>query len=351
MELFEVDMAASFDFKKRLGSGCFGEVWYAIDNGLGCEIALKCIPPEKIINSSNLHQEAQTLKASEHANIVRVTETGILSDGRVYISMEYLPRGSVEDEASGAFLPLPRAKQLMVDVLRGLAHAHSQGIVHRDIKPANIMIGNSGEGKLSDFGLAVPDIASVDASQFKQYQYRLHLAPEVRRMKDYTTVSDIYACGVTLYRLVNGDIYLPPIDITEATRRARRGEFPPRDQYRDFIPTSLRRLINRAMNIDPTKRFQSADDMRHALEQQSIVVGWTEKRIHGGKLWEGESIHGRKYSLSLTQGANLRWSIEYKTAFGGALRRRSVDCHTDLTNSKSLQLARRILQRVTKTET
>lgn len=342
-------MAASFDFRRRLGSGYFGEVWHAIDNGLGCEIALKCIPPDKIINTANLHQEAQTLKASEHANIVKVTETGTLSDGRVYVCMEYLPRGSAEDEASGALLGLPRAKQLMVDVLRGLAHAHGKGIVHRDIKPANIMIGNSGEGKLSDFGLAVPDIASVDASQFKQYQYRLHLAPEVRKMTDYTTVSDIYACGVTLYRLVNGDTYLPSIDINEATNRARRGEFPPRDQYREFIPMSLRRLINKALSVNPTERYQSANDMRHALEQQSLLVAWSEKRIHGGTLWEGESIHGKKFALSLAQGPDSKWNIEYKTGNAGNLRRRSVDCHTGLTEAKSRQAARRILQRITQT--
>jgi len=162
-------MAASFDFIRRLGSGYFGEVWLAKETGLGCEVALKCIPPEKVINPDNLHLEAQTLKASEHPKIVRVNETGTLSDGRIYISMEYLPNGSVEDEAGGGLLPLPRAKQLIIDVLRGLAYAHKQGIVHRDIKPANIMIGNTGEGKLSDFGLAVPDISLVDTSQFKQY--------------------------------------------------------------------------------------------------------------------------------------------------------------------------------------
>lgn len=343
-------MTASFEFRERLGSGYFGEVWRAIDNGLGCEIALKCIPPDKIINSANLHQEAQTLKASEHPNIVRVTETGTLSDGRVYVSMEYLPQGSVEDEASGAPLRLPRAKHLMVDLLRGLAHAHSQGIVHRDIKPANIMIGNVGEGKFSDFGLAVPDIASVDASQFKQYQYRLHLAPEVRKMTDYTTLSDIYACGVTLYRLVNGDTYLPSIDLAEATRRARRGEFPPRDQYRDFIPTSLRRLINRALSVDPNERYQSADNMRHAIEQQSLLVAWSEKKIYGGTMWEGSSVNGKEHVVSLTQGTDSKWSIEYKTGAGGKLRRRSVDCNTGLTKAKSHQIARRLLQRLTKTQ-
>lgn len=351
-------MAASFDFRKRLGAGYFGEVWHAIDTGLGCEIAIKCIPPDKIINAGNLHQEAQTLKASEHANIVKVFETGPLDDGRIYVSMEYLPNGSVEDEASGAMLGLPRAKRLMIDVLRGLGHAHRQGIVHRDIKPANIMIGNSNEGKLSDFGLAVLNIASVDTSQFKQYQYRLHLAPEVRKLKDYTQISDVYACGVTLYRLVNGDTFLPSIDLAEATRRARRGEFPPRDQYRDFIPTSLRRLINKALSIDPSDRYQSADEMRHALEQQQLLVSWNERTLAkgmidlpygwwAGQIWEGESDDGKEFFVSLVQNVSRKWDIVYKTGSNGKLRRRAKDCHEGLTKPKGRQVVRRLLQRIT----
>lgn len=110
-------MAVSFDFRRRLGSGYFGEVWHAIDVGLGCEVALKCIPPDKLINEKNFYQEAQVLKASEHPNIVRVNETGKLNDGRIYVSMEYLPNGSLEDEAQGAFVALSRAKRVMIDVL------------------------------------------------------------------------------------------------------------------------------------------------------------------------------------------------------------------------------------------
>ncbi len=343
-------MATSFDFLKRLGSGYFGEVWHALDTGLGCEVALKCIPPDKIINSTNLHQEAQTLKASEHANIVKVTETGTLADGRVYVSMEYLPKGSLEDEASGALLGLPRAKRLMIDVLRGLGHAHRKGIVHRDVKPANIMIGNSNEGKLSDFGLAVPDIASVDASQFKQYQYRLHLAPEVRGFNDYTALSDVYACGITLYRLINGDTYLPSIDLAEEARRAKCGEFPPRDTYRDFVPVSLRKVINKAMSVDPADRYQSADDMRHALEQQRLLVGWQERRSLRGTIWVGEGVTGRKFRLSLSKNKLGNWDIEFKTTRHGKLRRVICDCHKDLTVAKGSQMAGRILQRVTQTE-
>jgi serine/threonine-protein kinase len=342
-------MAASFDFKKRLGSGYFGEVWHVIDTGLGCEIALKCIPTDKIVNTANLHQEAQTLKASEHANIVRVTETGTLDDGRIYVSMEFLPNGSVEDEASGALLGLPRAKRLMIDVLRGLGHAHKQGIVHRDVKPANIMIGNSKEGKLSDFGLAVTDIASVDASQFKQYQYRLHLAPEVRKLTDYTEVSDIYACGITLYRLVNGDTYLPSIDLAEATRLTRKGEFPSRDKYRDFVPTSLRKLINQALNLDPSQRYQSADEMRHALEQQKLLVAWEEIRSRSGRIWKGVSTSNRHFEVSLSLTPKGKWEIDFKTGTSNNLRRKTADCHQELSKAKARQLTGRILQRVTQT--
>lgn len=200
-------MADSYDFKRRLGSGNFGEVWLAVDTGLNSTCALKCIPPDKVINQNNFFQEAQILKAAEHGNIVKVLETGRLKDGRIYVAMEYLKRGSLEDEASGAYVPLTRAKKVMIDALRGLEYAHSKNIIHRDIKPANILIGNTLEGKLSDFGLALPDLATLNLSLVKQYQYLLHLAPEVNSFRDYSCLSDIYACGITFYRLVNGDSF------------------------------------------------------------------------------------------------------------------------------------------------
>ena len=128
-------MSKSFDFKEKIGAGNFGEVWLATDMGLNADCALKCIPTENIINQDNFFQEAQILKATEHPNIVEVKETNMLSDGRVYVAMEYLERGSLEDEARGAYVHLKRAKRVMIDVLRGLEYAHSKGIIHRDVKP------------------------------------------------------------------------------------------------------------------------------------------------------------------------------------------------------------------------
>src|SRR6266705_2962359 len=105
-------MPQRFHYQRRLGAGHFGEVWLVTDLGLGAERAVKLIPPNKVLNPTNFFQEAQILKAVEHPNIVRVHETGTMADGRLYVSMEFLPRGSLEDEAGGAPLPLTRVKRV-----------------------------------------------------------------------------------------------------------------------------------------------------------------------------------------------------------------------------------------------
>lgn len=190
-------MAVTFDLKKRLGAGNFGEVWLAVETGLGVQYAVKLIPPDRIANPKNFFQEAQTLKAVEHANVVRIFDTGTLDDGRIYVSMEYLRRGSLEDEASGAYVSMVRAKRVMVDALRGLEHAHSRNILHRDIKPANILVGDNREGKLSDFGLALAGGVSPASIGMKAYMYTLHAAPETLAGGGSTVQSEIYAAVVS----------------------------------------------------------------------------------------------------------------------------------------------------------
>lgn len=246
-------------------------------------------------------------------------------------------------------MPLSRAKRLMVDVLRGLSHAHERDIVHRDIKPANILIGNAEEGKLSDFGLALPDVSGLNIAQIKQYQYVLHLAPEVRSIQDYTRLSDIYACGVTLYRLVNGDSTLPQVPPGQVHALAKRGLFPPRDRYRAFIPQALKRLINTAMNVDPSSRYQTAEEMRHALEQQPLCVDWEEAQSSGRFTWTGRGQNNLHYEVVKSQQPDRRWEV---TSRRGAtiqgLRRIGPLCFADLRKQDADKRARRILQDFTK---
>jgi serine/threonine protein kinase len=112
-----------FDLQKRLGSGYFGTVWLAHDTGLDVERALKLISREKI-HAANVFHEAQILQAAQHPNVVRIFGTGEWDDQSIYIAMEYLPKGSLEDEAEGGYVDLTRARRVMIDVLRGLDHLH-----------------------------------------------------------------------------------------------------------------------------------------------------------------------------------------------------------------------------------
>lgn len=337
-------MAPAFEFIERLGSGNFGEVWLARDAGLNALRAVKIIPKDRLINPNNFFQEAQTLKLAEHANVVRVEETGWLDAERVYVAMEYLRRRSLEDESKGSYVPMSRVKRVMIDVLRGLGHAHTKNILHRDIKPANILVGPAGEGKLSDFGLALA--ANVDPSKLgiKEYKYVLHMAPEVSSGGKYSVFADIYACGVTMYRLINGDSFfsVPPAD--DVADLIAAGRFPDRSHYREFVPRQWRSLINKALSVDPARRFKSAEDMRHAVEHTKACANWYEKMLNNGTSWISTQdlrcvlVTRRRTSAEV-------WTIEVKKGpEKRRLRRVGHLCSSVPTLSQARRCTGRILQ-------
>lgn len=268
---------------KRLGNGAFGEVWLVEDRALGVNRAVKYVPPHKIKNPTNFYQEPQTLMALKHENIVTVTDAGTTDDGQLYIAMEYLPKGSISDFVKGGILPTRQAIKIICDVCRGIEYAHALDYVHRDIKPANILIANGLLGKISDFGLATKVDSFGVASP---YGYWDHLAPEVLADDITNNLTDIYAIGVTLYRLVNGDAYLPMnLDKDELQDRIVAGTFPDRNYYRPFIPQNLRTIINKSMNVDPTERYQSASLLRRKLEQVNLLCDWMPHTIPNGTKW------------------------------------------------------------------
>ena len=333
-------MAANFQWQTKLGTGQFGEVLLAIDTGLNTERAVKLIPPSKISNPSNFFQEAQILKAIEHPNVVRVEETGELDDGRIYIAMEYLPAGSVENKINNGYLELVYAKKIMIDALRGLEHAHSQGILHRDIKPANILIGPNSEGKLSDFGLAI--LMGAGPSSFQVYIP--HLAPEVYSTRKFTIASDIYACGVTLYRLVNGDNYFPKLSSQDTMNACINGKYPDRTHYRYFIPKSFKIVINKAINVNPQKRYQSAQEMRRALERIDVKANWIETKSQNIYQWKCQKAN-KYYEVTQTKTYDKRWTITVKKGRSeNSLRKINNICATCVCKSDADQITKRVLQ-------
>lgn len=271
-----------YDLEKRLGNGAFGEVWLGDDRALGVKRAIKFVPPHNIKNPTNFYDEPQILMTLKHDNVIEITDAGTTSDGKLYIAMQYYPKGSLDDIVKGSIVPLTQSLKIACEICRGLEYIHSLDFIHRDIKPANIIIDENGNARLSDFGLATK--LEIDGTS-SPYGYIGHLAPEVI-LNDITDKrTDIYALGVTLYRMVNGDSYIPMVDSSELIDMIKDGLYPNRNSYRHFIPTQIRNVINKALNKNPDLRYQTASELRHAIEKIRIYTSWLPKIIQNGTEW------------------------------------------------------------------
>ena len=336
---------AHYEQIRRLGQGAFGEVWLVFDRALGVQRALKLVPPGRVKDPTNFYAEPRTLKALAHPNVVAVEDAGRDVNGHLYIAMEYLPRGSIEDEARGAIVPIRKAVRLVCDVCRALEYAHTQGYVHRDIKPANVLIAADGSGKLSDFGLAAR--ASKDGTA-SPYGYLAHLAPEVIGDDRTSAASDIYAVGVTLYRLVNGDSYLPQLNSPDdMSDEILAGRFPDRHRYRPFVPRRVRAIANRAMHVEPGRRYGTAADLRHDLEQVHLACDWAFTATPDGTSWSC-AVGDLEYEAAAATDATGSWEFVLSKGRRGSRKRRVVaDCAASLCKTEMEKHVHRVLARIT----
>jgi serine/threonine protein kinase len=281
-----------FRIVSELGKGEFGSVHLAEDLVFGGQKALKLINRQKIAEGSEFFEEPRALEKLSCPYIVKVFDAGWFESGNpevLFIAMEYLGQGSLHDllEKNGP-MSLRQAINAMCDVLKGLEYAHDDDFIHRDIKPGNILISEQGY-KLSDFGLAIK-VAEDGTAEGKGYtEYK---APETIRMNEMTKLSDIYAAGMTLYRLINGESFVKRQVRIGLPAHILQGKFPRRDKYLLHVPTELRKIINKAMNKNPSKRFQSAQEFRAKLEQfcGKIVCDWIPASANEEELrWKGEA--------------------------------------------------------------
>lgn len=328
---------------ERLGAGNFGEVWLVYDRALSVQRAVKFVNPDRVRDPTNFYQEPQTLMALRHENIVRVEDAGKLPNGSLYIAMEYLRKGSVDAVYRGRPAPLKYAVRLLCDLCWGLEYSHNHGYIHRDIKPGNILIGSAGEAKLSDFGLAVRVPRGETASP---YGYLTHIAPEVLSEGITSTRSDLYALGVTAYRLINGDGFLPDInDIGELQDAILSSDYPDRERYRPYVPAKLRRIINKCMMVDPDNRYQSASVIRRQLETIELYCDWKLRRTRNGIRYIA-TIGDVRVVVQIKELRSGKFDIETtRQVRKGATRRVKGDCVAMLPRAKMKVRVKQILSR------
>lgn len=259
-----------------IGRGSFGEVWLAQDQAVNHEYAIKILNAG--IGIDVRLREAQVGHAFTHNNLVRVHQADVATDGKVVIAMDYFPDGAITTLANpGNFLPLPIALRTVIDMLQGLEHLHLHSFFHNDVKPQNILRGSQGQAKLADYGIV--GISANGRPVQPSSWYVLHAAPETVAGNGIEARTDIFQTGLTLFRLLVGLAALEAKfntlgDAAYADALAKgslisRADFPP------FIPNAVCRAVITSIDPDPAKRFQSALDMRRALEKLSFAGHWT----------------------------------------------------------------------------
>ena len=204
-----------------------------------------------------------------HRNVIRIYDF-LYIQGNYAISMEYFPSHTFGAEVVNEKpMPLKRAIQFGIDIATGMTVAHQVGIIHRDLKPANILINDDGLLKIVDFGVAAAQ--REGDTQLTKTGYVIgspkYMAPEQILGRKVDERADIYALVVILYEALTG---VPPYsrgDHRSVMYQHVQGKARPPQELNPALPPGLADLVTRAMSVDKTKRFQTMDEIRAALEK------------------------------------------------------------------------------------
>ncbi|MBO9608320.1 MAG: serine/threonine protein kinase, partial [Paenibacillaceae bacterium] len=259
----------------------------------------------------------------EHANVTEIYDA-FIKNNKLYILMEYLQGGSVQTllDTQGK-LPIKKAIKIIIDALHGLQFIHNKNFIHRDIKPSNILLDTSGVAKLSDFGLTT-ELDSL-GKYTSGFGYVYHKAPEVLTRKEFTKKSDIFAIGLTLYRLVNGDSFIKSYDRATIGYSIINGNFPPRESYSADVPKKLRTIINTALEINPDLRYSTAHSLRSELNSIALPIDWEFVSMNIRKqIWEGKD---GTYQYRIEVNKSLLGSAYAITTLKGITKLRKVTKH------------------------
>ena len=262
-----------------------GEVYQALDTRLDRYVAIKFLPPELTKDEEILarfQQEARTTSALNHPNIVTIFEVG-QSDGEHYIVSEYIQGVTLRTALKYDILDLAVTLDLIMQMTSALSAAHSAGIIHRDLKPANVMIRDDGYVKVIDFGLAKLKPAGPFRKSFSPSHDRPtrpgamlgtvdYMSPEQARGEAVDERADLWSLGVVLYEMVTKG--RPFGGATESHLVVEILDKPMPPIGNDVSPV-IANILNRALQKDRTKRYQTADHLYGDLKEARRSLGFS----------------------------------------------------------------------------
>jgi len=275
-----VEQFGRYKVLEIIGKGAMGTVYKGIDPAIDRLVALKTIrlenigSPEELVElKDRLIKEAQAAGRLSHPNIVTIYDVGQEGD-LYYIAMEYLQGYTLEKMIQKkSELNYKIVAKIMIQACQALSYAHENEIIHRDIKPANIMILDSFNIKVMDFG-----IARLGGSSITQTGIAIgtpsYISPEVLQGKPADKKSDIFSLGVALYETLTRQKPFKAESLSTLIYNILNNQPPLPSALNDKTPTIFDRVVGKALMKDPEERFQNAQEMEAPLKEfiSSFVV-------------------------------------------------------------------------------
>jgi serine/threonine-protein kinase len=270
-----------YEIGEMIGTGGMADVYIGEDQRLSRKVAVKVLRSDLARDPSfvaRFRKEALAAAGLNHPGIVAVYDSGE-EGANSYIVMELVNGHTLREEISKSTpLTVDRSLEIIEGVLAALSYSHSNGIIHRDIKPGNIMLTDSGDVKVMDFGIAraMDDIGATMTSTWNVVGTAQYLSPEQATGEAADLRSDIYSVGCLLYELVAGQ---PPFTGDTPVAIAYQhvsSDFPLPSAINPELNENIDKIVTVALAKSPEDRYQSADlmlaDIRRAMRGQDVTT-------------------------------------------------------------------------------
>ncbi|MGD8857022.1 MAG: protein kinase, partial [Chloroflexota bacterium] len=259
-----------YDLKDEIGEGAYGSIRRAVQPAIGREVAVKVIrrkyasDPEFI---RRFEAEAQTVARLEHPHIVPLYDYWRDPDG-AYLVMRYLRGGSLLSALQAGPWDVQKTANMLDQLAAALSTAHRQGVVHRDIKPANILLDESGNAYLTDFGIAKDLTGEVQlTAEGAVIGTPDYISPEQILSQDASPQTDIYSLGAVIYETLTGEKPFPDSSVANLIYKHLNDPVPQVATARPGVPPQVDVVIQRATAKNPTDRYADALEMAEAFRQ------------------------------------------------------------------------------------